>query len=105
MTLSLLLQVSQDKVKALLRLSELERVQVQCLTCCLHSLCTAPIRAGARAHPAQGPRTLLLALQAHDGSEIDALRRQKSDLQVRLAQATQEKVSTVRCRKCGLHLP
>lgn len=52
-------EVSQDKVKALLRLSELERVQ------------------------------------AHDGSELDALRRQKSDLQVRLAQATQEKVNVL----------
>lgn len=54
-------------------------------------------------HP-ESPQTLLPALQAHDSSELDALRRQKSDLQVRLAQATQEKVSTVRCRKCGLHL-
>ena len=50
--LPLLLQVSQDKVKALLRLSELERVQVRSLTCCLHIMGTAPLRSGAHAQSA-----------------------------------------------------
>ncbi len=58
-TLSLLLQVLQDKVKALLRLSELERVQVRALTRCLHSQCTASLTARAFAQLACTASALL----------------------------------------------